>query len=444
MPFPFSGPLPDLKQIEDNTPTFDEGHQSVPEIGSVRYEVWRHIPFQELRLHENVLSVSDLIYYELDDGSLAQCGWDDEEARQVVLGLDTSVTWGKQWNVLGDTKPRPADAKNRCQVTHWNYDVTPQIIHSADSAMSAASQRIDILLAAKTDFRGHASDAWTRFNQPVSLGDNNWMLFNLKSVEAGPITFGSQMSTQFVVTAEPIFVEGAMPLPSTTPLPDLTIASEAPAGLRISGNISLPLESLSKPLNDPAGPLISQPISGLRRKLYVKKIDLNSSSKSVAGHLVFSVQADRGTVTRIEDAVSLVTRAFEAIRYRIDKRTVRLDGDLYFWSSVSYSNNDRSLHLANLRFDPSTLTSMEQLKRAQWIEHSDLLTHIEGDTVSSLGERLDKLQGALRAAVFTRFGQDASVEGQLGNVEVEQAFISTLGITIQAHLDGDAAIKITW
>src|SRR5689334_3993367 len=120
MSFPVSVEAIKASDVEQKCCLFYTGTVSVPMAGNVRFEVWRRQPLDENRFHENTFSASAYVWYEVDAGNLAQCGWDDEPARAVIAGLDSKVKWGKSWNLETSTQLRPLQPQNRCQLTHWN------------------------------------------------------------------------------------------------------------------------------------------------------------------------------------------------------------------------------------------------------------------------------------------------------------------------------------
>ena len=105
---PLAFKAPDLSKIETELCDFysgrhvDEGWESIllPYRVEVDYEVWRQRPLDELKLQKNVFSISEKIYYWADGTVFTpylapisgQCGWDDESAREVVIGYDSKLS----------------------------------------------------------------------------------------------------------------------------------------------------------------------------------------------------------------------------------------------------------------------------------------------------------------------------------------------------------------
>src|SRR5215213_5488017 len=131
---PVSVPIPNLNGIQVGLCTLVKGHKTYTGSGysaDVDVEIWRDPPLDELQLTGNMLSVSEHFYYWIDGNIHVgpinpgfQCGWDDEVAKEVLVGLDSKLKWGRDWNIETHSTPRPfrcpypeSDQRCRCRVS---------------------------------------------------------------------------------------------------------------------------------------------------------------------------------------------------------------------------------------------------------------------------------------------------------------------------------------
>jgi hypothetical protein len=459
MPFPFSIPISDSSKIEKQCCSFVNASLSVPLVGSVRFELWRRVPLDEINFSRDTISASAYVWYEVDAGDLAQCGWDDEEARAVIVGFDSKVKWAPDWSLDPSTKFRPIQPQNRCLLTRWNHDATDQLAHVAQNMIDRLATRLDDKMRSRAQqYRPKVEDAWKYLQQPVPLGDGQWMLLQPKSVTASPIEFKSystfpvpipifpthyDLTSAFSIKTEPILVKSDQPPPVTyQPLPDLVVAPD-PSGLHLHSDIGIGLQQITVLLNDPRTGLVGRTFAYGRRELSISRVRLYTSSSAVIVELDIRGRALPASPGNGKNIVTFVENLYRKLQYAYERRFYSLSGTIYLTTEPSYSAANGTIGLSDIQYDSSTWSAISS-SDDRWIAATSLLGGISATSAFTLSTDLNTLKSRLSSVLNRQVGRFGTLSGGVDSLGVEQIFLEDDQIKARIAIDCHARLNVAW
>lgn len=237
----------------DLTPVFDLLEQRLPRRAGVvnRWQKFRDLrvqyairrgPVQAGMSGERLRVTIPLAYWVRAQKSLAKifdvegsCGV-DEAPRLVFVHLETALHWGRDWNLLSDTRVYPNYFVNPCLMTIANLDVTPLIDRQLDRQLiSMARKSIDASVPATSSMKSMAQKAWSAMQAPIELDDNIWLLLYPETVHLRPLSgSGARLKTGVGVTARPTLVLGPVPAVDERPLPPLQVSGASAGGIHLN------------------------------------------------------------------------------------------------------------------------------------------------------------------------------------------------------------------
>src|SRR6266446_3362627 len=414
---PVSAPAPDLGFVESEACEFFKGNVDTP-VGNAKYELWRKTPLEEVRLGGNTFSVGAFVYYFVDLGLLAQCGWDDEEAREVLVGADAKIKWGKKWSLESQTAIRPFkcprsdpnDPICRCRLTAGNIDVTDILYRQGQRVLDGVARKFDERLKEKSSFQGAAAKFWSKLQEPVDLGGGRrWLVVQPASVSAGPITVTGTspqtVNTTFALTANPKVELGEKPDVSVNPLPDLQVVAD-PEGIHVSTDLETTFEEATRILRDPGTGVIGKKFTSGRRELEITGARLYGTREKIALELQVKGRAIKERMPKVVDLATLLESGFKHLRYWLEKKFYKLRGTIYLLGTPNYSSSDRTLTFPDLEYDIETRNVI--VKIASWILKTTLTERLRAEAKLPAGQKLDEARNSLSAALNRQIGDNAT------------------------------------
>jgi hypothetical protein len=447
--FPVSAPAPDLGVVEDYVCEWVGGITDDIVIGPINlgkfnYEVWRRKPLDELRLHDSQFSMSAYVYYWADNGWIG-CGWDDEPARQVIIGLDSKIKWGAKWNLESYSKIRPFAPQNRCQVSGASYDVTDLLVKYGQPLAEKGASKFDADLRAKSNYRARASQVWQDLQEPKDMGDGTWFLLQPQAVAAGPITFSSTtpqtIDSVFSLTADPIAVVGDKPTPTTNPLPDIQVIPD-PQGFHIIADVGITFEEISRLLQNPSTGLVGKKYVHNRRELTIVGARMYGSGEKAAIELLIQAKAIPAKRPKIVDVATFFVNVYRRIQYAFEKHFYKLSGTIYLTADPKSAAAQQEVGVANSQYDADTLRQIN--KKAKWILQTSLIESVNNDVRAPIGDKLNGLRGRVFSILNRPVGSYADMSGQINSLNIQKAFVGDKSIKARVAVDGTGRLVVRW
>ncbi|MDX2456501.1 MAG: DUF4403 family protein [Gammaproteobacteria bacterium] len=208
----------------------------------------------------------------------------NEPPRQALIGMQVRLGWGPDWTVRPEFHILPTRFLDRCEMTIANIDVTPLIEKEFRKQMqNSLRAALRKLAPAMHAIQQQAQRTWSILQEPVALGQDNWLLLRPAGVALSRIAGqGDHLDTQLAISLQPELVTGSEPAGKPVPLPPLGHYYPRFAGLNLHLGVNLDFASLNQQLSDTlAGK--SFVITG--RKAGIKKFDLAGSGQEISARM---------------------------------------------------------------------------------------------------------------------------------------------------------------
>lgn len=206
----------------------------------LQYDIWRG-PLRASMAGDRLRASIPLGYRVRARKSVAKvikvtgsCGV-DEPPRGVSVYMESRLSWGKDWNLLSDTRVYPSRFMNPCLMTFASIDVTPVIDRELSKRLvRLARETIDRQVPSMSSVEAQAAQAWSALQSPVALDEGIWLMMRPESFRVGPLNGrGAVLETSIGVTARPRIVFGPRPPAGSRPLPDLQPGRHSPRGFHV-------------------------------------------------------------------------------------------------------------------------------------------------------------------------------------------------------------------
>ena len=330
----------------------------------------------------------------------------NEPPRQAVIGMQVHLGWEADWTLKPEFHILPTRFLDRCEMTIANIDVTPLIEKEfrkqMQNSLRAALQKLAPGMQA---IQQQAQRSWSLLQDPVTLGQDNWLMLRPTAVALSRITGrGDYIDAQLAINLQPELVTGSEPAGKPSPLPPLGHHYPRSAGLNIHLGINLDFVTLNQQLtNTLAGKsfIIKDQQAG------IKKITLGGSGQEISA--------------RIE-------------------LTGEIGGTAELQTRLAYDAQNRKLVLQDLTFDYAAENfTMNLLAKAL---HEPIRQALENAANQALTKHLDQLSERLGAAMkkITPTGVELDMSTlQLSNVQIH---ILPQGIRLEGTARGSAQLVL--
>ncbi len=290
------------------------------------------------------------------------CGF-NEPPRQALIGMQVRLGWGPDWTVRPEFHILPTRFLDRCEMTIANIDVTPLVEKEFRKQMQKSLRAaLQTLTPGMNTVQKQAQRTWFLLQEPVDLGQDNWLMFRPLSVALSGITgHGNSIDAHLAVALQPALVTGAEPIGKPVPLPPLQRYYPRSSGLDLHVSVNLDLTSLNQRLSNT---LAGQSFDIHGQKAGIKKFVLSGTGQEI-------------------------------------RARVELDGDVAgtidLRARLVYKAEERKLELQNLTFDYDANNTTVALLAESF--HEFIRQSLEGVANQALAQHLDLLSGRLETVL---------------------------------------------
>ena len=204
----------------------------------------------------------------------------NEAPRQAVIGMQVLLQWGSDWTLRPRFRILPTRFLDRCKMTAANIDVTPIVETEFRKQMQESLRAaLKTLAPGVHAVQRQAQQTWSLLQQPLALGQDNWLLLRPESVALSRIDGReSQLNTRVALTMRPLLVTAAAAAGNPAPLPPLGRYYPRSAEMNLHLGVNLDLATLSQRLSDTlAGS--SYDING--HKASIRTLELGGSGQQI-------------------------------------------------------------------------------------------------------------------------------------------------------------------
>lgn len=338
--------------------------------------------------------------------NLGSCGYGAEPMRRAELRFATSLYWRSDWRLASRGTSLAADLQDACRVTALNLDATPLMRRIVDAQLRDLTAMADSIIPGVADLAPAADSLWREFQRPSALDSTRtlWLAMNAERVSLAPVSGApGTVRTGIVITARPRVVLGAAPPATTNPLPSLTL-SNAPAGLRIPVDVTLPYRELGR-----------YALATLR-------------AEAAAGGL--------------ELREVLLWGAGDTLVVRLDMAG-KLDGSLYLVGRLGYDAPSRTVRIDDLRYTVESQGMMNSLKvtlGAPLIRRA--LNQATSNGRLDVGAQLDSARHTLTQQLNRQLAPGMLVGGGITDVRIEGLHTTPDAIVVRVRLEGAAQLIV--
>ena len=208
----------------------------------------------------------------------------DEPPRQALIGMEVRLGWGPGWTLRPKFHILPTRFLDRCEMTIANIDVTP-VIEKEFRKQMQNSLRAALWQFAPgvTAIQRQAQQTWLLLQEPVELGEDNWLMLRPAGVALSRIAgWGKYIDVRLAVLLQPVLVTGSQTAAKPTPLPPLGHYYPRSSGLNLYVGVNLDFASLNQRISDT---LDDKSFVILGREAGIKKIDLAGSGQEISARL---------------------------------------------------------------------------------------------------------------------------------------------------------------
>ncbi len=205
----------------------------------------------------------------------------DEAPRQAVIGMLVRLEWGPDWTLRPGFRLLPTRFLDRCEMTLANIDVTSLVETEFRKQMQDSLRAALKTLAPGLNAIQHeAQRSWSVLQEPVELGQDNWLLLRPASVALSRIAGrGKYLDAQLALTLQPVLVSGSEPAVKPVPLPPLGQYYPRSTGLSLHLGVNLDFPVLNQRLSDT---LAGKSLVIKGHKAGIKKLDLAGSGQEIS------------------------------------------------------------------------------------------------------------------------------------------------------------------
>jgi hypothetical protein len=204
----------------------------------------------------------------------------NEAPRQAVIGMQVLLQWGPDWALRPRFRILPTRFLDRCKMTVANIDVTPivetefrrQMQHSLRAALKTLAPGVNAI-------QRQAQQTWSLLQEPLELGQDNWLLLGPESVALSRIDGReNQLNTRVALTMRPLLVNAAAAAGKPAPLPPLGRYYPRSAEMNLHLGVNLDFATLSQRLSDTLAGR-SYDING--HKASIRALELGGSGQEI-------------------------------------------------------------------------------------------------------------------------------------------------------------------
>jgi len=383
----------------------------------VRYKFWRE-PLA-INIHGNTVSITIHSRYWMTAGhrikgglipglslpwtAFGSCGKGDEQPREIVFTLETTLSWGDDWRIIPKTRILPNIYPVRCKISSFDLDVTKPIDEEIARRLSVVAQIADKYLAERLDFRATARDVWAKANKPMEMDDGLWLTLNPEGIHVTPVSGdGKNLETRIALTARPVVSAGKPRATSEKPFPSFAVDVPGAGLFSVAVKGEFSFESAGKELTRKYS---NNPVKYEGKNVNVDEVRMYPSG----GLCVLQV--------RVSGSVS---------------------GTIYFTGRPVYDGE--TLLLEDFDYTVETMNVLQAAN--EWLLHADFRQKLARQARFGVGLATEDSRVKLEKSLNRRINDHIALEAKINGLRVLDVYMATEGFKTVVVADGSA--RLTW
>jgi hypothetical protein len=198
--------------------------------------------------------------------------------------MQVLLEWGPDWTLRPKFRILPTRFLDRCEMTIANIDVTPVVETEFRKQMQDSLRAaLNTLAPGVNAIQRQAQQTWSLLQEPIELGQDNWLLLRPTSVALSRIVGGEKyLDAHLALTLRPELVTGADPTYKPVPLPPLGQYYPRSAELNLHLGVNLDFPTLNRRLSDT---LAGKSFDIKGKNAGIKKLDLGGSGQEIRARM---------------------------------------------------------------------------------------------------------------------------------------------------------------
>ena len=295
----------------------------------------------------------------------SSCGI-DEAPRQAVIGMLVALEWGPDWTLRPGFRLLPTRFIDRCTMTIANIDVTPVVETEFRKQMQDSLRAaLRTLAPGVKAIQRHAQHTWSLLQEPIELGQDNWLLLRPTSAALSRITGRKRnIDARLAVTLHPALVPGPYPDGNPVPLPPLGQYYPRSAGLNMHLGVNLDFTTLSQRISET---LAGKTFVIKGQNTGIKKLDLTGSGQEIRARVILTGNP-AGT------AELLAKLAYDARHQKLELQDLTFD----------YDADDSVMGMLAEAFHEPIRLALEDAANQALVQHLEMLAERLGTVLKKI------------------------------------------------------------
>ena len=208
----------------------------------------------------------------------------NEAPRQALIGMQVLLEWGPDWTLRPSFRILPTRFFDRCEMTVAKLDVTSLVEKEFRKQMQASLRdALQTLAPGMRAMQHQAQYSWSLLQEPVALGEDNWLLLRPGSVALSRIAGRDQhLDARLAMSLQPVLLTGPEPDSESLPLPPLGQYLPRSSGLNLHLGVKLDFTALNQRLSDI---LAGKSFFIQDRETGIKTLNLGGSGQAVSAQM---------------------------------------------------------------------------------------------------------------------------------------------------------------
>ncbi|GAB2560727.1 DUF4403 family protein [Spirosoma areae] len=431
-------PTPPYKNLNSQICEYYQGAQQFAGNINVKYKIWRDANLDLCELKGDSLSIKERFFYHIigeSKGLGVQCGYDEENARQIVLSSTSKIGFNPDYSLDVKTKFGKIENPNRCKLSFGSIDITDDLNKLTLNYLNKLNNKFTNDIKNKNNFKSKVEAGWRRINEPISIDKDIWFMLNPSSLSLGNIRADdTNINVNLGITCSPTIIYGLQPIANTSALPKLT-NSNCDAAITIKALIQLEEAELNNTLNnfktnESNGSLFNDYIVGNRR-IIIEKVNIKSSESKP---LLITLKARSYPIKPIGKLSSI-----KHIGFLINKLFTTVKGKMIITGEPAYDSTTHIFSLTQTKY--SLKTKNYFIKVFNGIYKNEVLKKVNQALTINLEARIKPLEKNITAGLNKDLGS-VIITGKISHLNFDSPKTKNKAVDINAFFIGFLDISV--
>jgi hypothetical protein len=332
------------------------------------------------------------------------CGFGNEPMRRVEVGIHSNINLLPNYQLQTYTALDKVNALDKCEVTIFAKDITPEIIDSVRSSLLSYCRYFDNTMATYHT-RQMVQNAWNKLHATIALNGFGYLQINPQSLRSGAMyAAGDTLYISMGMRCQPVISSDSLFHAAIPPLPNLQ-TSTGINSFAVYADAVFEYDFLNRLLNS-----------------YIKGKELELSGKKIIITQATLYGADNNKVIAKID--------FEGSN----------KGTVFFTGTPTYDPVTKTFSLPDLAFDIRTRNLL--FKAAKWLLNDKLTRLVREKAVYDLSAPLATWQKSLSTSLSRSFTNNIATTGNISAMQLMHIYPARRALLIRTLATGNLEVLV--